>query len=137
MQIAFSREGMTVSTSSSWIGIDRRMAGRTVGVQRPVWFPHLGVAAIRINHPAGGTVAIRPAAGVMEVVHGIPRTTIHVMTSRSAATALVPIPQGVYAARMAAYAVATTGRDTGLQVRNGGMAEGTIAAVGDINRLIH
>ena len=136
VQVPFARETMAISTTS-WIGsIVRRVTGIAIGIQRPVGDPHLGVGSKGIDHPAGGTVAIRPAAGVMEIMHGIPRTTIHVMTSRGAAAALVPIPQRVYAARMAAYAVATTGRDTGLQVRNGGMAEAAVAIMGDIDRLV-
>ena len=137
MQSPFAGEGMAIATAAARVGIDRRMTGRAIGIQRPVGNPHLGVGRIGIDHPAGGTVAIRPSAGVMEIVHGIPRAAIHVMTSRSAATALVAVPQGVHAAGVTGHAVAASGRNGGLQVRYGGMAEGTVAAVGDVNRLVH
>ena len=136
VQVPFAGEGMAIAASTPRVGIVRRVTGGAIDIQRPVGDPHFRVGRIGIDHPAGGAVAIRPVASIMQIVHGIARATTHDMTSRSAATALVTLPQRVDAARMAGYTVATAGRDTRLQIRNGGMAETAVAVVSDIDRFV-
>ena len=77
----------SITPGPAGVIVKRRVASRTFRVHGPIALPHLRIARIGEGHSTGGSITIRPAANrVMEIVHGIPRTTIHVMTSRSAAT---------------------------------------------------
>ena len=136
VQVPFTRETVAITASPPRVGIIRCMAGRTIGSQRPVGDPHFRVGRIGKSHPAGGAIPVCPIASIMQIVHGIPRTAVHVMASRSAATALVALPQGVDTARMATDAVAAAGRETRLQVRDGRVTEVAVAAMGDVDRFI-
>ena len=136
VQVPFAGEAMAITAAPSWIRIVRRVTGVAIGIQRPVGDPHLRVGRIGINHPAGGAVAIRPIASIVEIVHGIPRAAAHDMAGRNAATALVALPQRVYAPGVTGHAIAASGRDTRLQVRNGGVTEVAVATMGDIDRFI-
>ena len=91
VQLAFliaileSMAGITSGTTG--IIVKRRVASRTFGVQGPVSLPHLRVARVGEGHITGDTIPIRPAANrIMEIVHGIPRATTHVMTGGIAAS---------------------------------------------------
>lgn len=138
MQIILAGEAVAVATALvPSIIAERRMAGRTVGGQGPVGDPHFRVGCVGVAQPAGRTVAIRPAARRgMGIVESASRAAVEGGMTVGRRTGHIATPQGMFACRVTAHAVAATGRDAGLQIRDGRMAQATIAIMGDIDRFI-